>query len=70
MPAYQLHRLSPAGGDPEPTVQVFLNDDAAMRCAMGERFAQGCDVWQGQRFVGRAHGPATQATDTAVGDTR
>lgn len=65
MPAYQLHRLAYAGGDPEPAIEVFFNDEAAMRCAMGERFAGGCDVWQGARYVGRVHRAATLVADDA-----
>lgn len=37
---------------------VFYSDEAAMRFAMRDSFAEGCDVWQGQRYVGRVHRPA------------
>lgn len=71
MPAYQFHRLSLAGGDPAPLVEMFYADDAAMRWVM-DRVTDGCDVWQGQRFVGRVHGPATtsarpEASEAALG---
>ena len=58
MPVYQLHRLTHPTGDPDPAVEVFYGDDAAIRFAMGEEFPSGCDVWQGDRYVGRVHRPA------------
>ena len=72
MPAYQLHRLSHPGGDPEPTSKMFHGDEAAMRFAMRDDFADGCDVWQGQRYVGRVHraaaGGGEARTDAAARD--
>ena len=57
MPAYQIHRLIP-GGDPTPHTKVFFSDAAAIRFAMGALFQDGCDLWQGARYVGRVHRPA------------
>jgi hypothetical protein len=55
MPKYQFHRLPEGGGDLHPIERVLFNDTAAMRRAMGDEFPDGCDVWQGPRFVGRFH---------------
>ena len=70
MPAYQLHRLTHPAGDPEPIIAVFFADAAAMRFAMGSRFPEGCDVWEGARFVGRVHRPTQDRRadgDDAIG---
>ena len=55
MPKYQFHRLPEAGGDAHPVEGVYFDDTVAMRRAMGAEFPSGCDVWQGQRYVGRFH---------------
>ena len=54
MPAYQFHRL-PEDHDAKPVEHRFFSDAAAIRCAMGPTFPDGCDLWQGLRFVGRFH---------------
>lgn len=68
MPAYHFHRLSFPGGDPAPRVEVFYADDAAMRWVIGGAMSGGCDVWQGQRYVGRVHGPQAAQTESAPTD--
>lgn len=55
MPAYRFYRLEQAQAQPEVTTLVLFNDLAAIRRAVTEAFPEGCDVWQGQRFVGRFH---------------
>lgn len=60
MPVYHLHRLTHPGGDPDPAVEVFYGDEAAIRFAMSGIFSDGCDVWQGARYVGRVHRPAVR----------
>ena len=77
MPVYQFHRF-PEPGDTEPLEHSFFSDAAAIRFAIGPEFPDGCDVWQGQRYVGGFHGasagpagldstaPASQ-TSAAVG---
>ena len=66
MPSYQLHRLSQPGGDPDPATRAFFDDATAMRFAMSADFSQGCDVWQGTRYVGRVHGPAAGEASAQV----
>lgn len=56
MPAYQIHRLIP-GGDPTPHTKAFFSDAAAIRFTMRSPFQEGCDLWQGARYVGRVHPP-------------
>jgi hypothetical protein len=65
MPKYQLHRLPEGGGDLHPVEMVLFNDTAAMRRAMTDEFPDGCDVWQGQRFVGRFHRAAPSSAQAA-----
>jgi hypothetical protein len=55
MPAYQFYRLAHGGVHSEPASMILFDDRAAVRRALGEEFPDGCDVWQGQRFVGRLH---------------
>lgn len=55
MPKYQFHRLPEGGQDPEPLEMTLFDDTAAMRRAIGDEFPDGCDLWQGERFVGRFH---------------
>ena len=57
MPRYHLYRL-PEAGDAAPVEDSFFSDAAAIRRAIGPAFPYGCDVWQGQRYVGRFHGAA------------
>jgi hypothetical protein len=56
MPAYQLYPLQ-HGERLEPRQMLFYDDRAALRRAIGPQFQEGCEVWQGGRFVGRVHGP-------------
>jgi hypothetical protein len=55
MPRYQFHHLPDAGGDLHPVEDLFFSDAAAIRRAIGSDFPQGCDLWQGNRYVGRFH---------------
>ena len=55
MPAYRFYRLEQAQEQVKVTTLVLFNDVAAIRRAVTKAFPQGCDVWQGQRFVGRFH---------------
>lgn len=57
MPAYLFHPL-PAR-DTLPVKIVVFSDAVAGRIALSAQFPEGCDVWQGARFVGRFHRPAT-----------
>ena len=53
MPVYLFHPLT--GPDAPPVAMVLYADEAAGRRALGTQFPHGCDVWQGNRFVGRFH---------------
>ena len=53
MPVYHFHTL-PERGD-APVKVVLFSDAAAGRVALGARFPEGCDVFQGPRYVGRFH---------------
>ena len=55
MPAYQFYRLSNGLAESSASDVVLYNDAAAITRAMAEAFPDGCDVWQGTRFVGRFH---------------
>jgi hypothetical protein len=58
MPVYHFHPLT--GRDEGAIKVVLFSDAAAGRLALGVQFPDGCDVWQGTRFVGqfhRAHNP-------------
>ena len=67
MPKYQFHRLPEGGQDTAPLEQILFDDSAAMRRAMGVDFPDGCDVWQGPRFVGRFHRASDRAPETVEG---
>ena len=42
-------------------VEVDLeNDVRAIRCAIDPDFPNGCELWEGFRFIGRFHGAATE----------
>ncbi len=58
MPRYHFHRLPEAGGDTHPVERAHFSDAAAMRHAIGPDFPDGCDLWQGERYVGRFHAAA------------
>lgn len=70
MPVYQLHRLIHPGGDPDPALELFYGDEAAIRFAMGGTFSEGCDIWQGGRYVGRVHSPAPRDSSAAARPSR
>jgi hypothetical protein len=61
MPVYQFHGLPE--GDTPPTKIVLFNDGVAGRIALSPQFPDGCDVWQGTRFVGRFHRPASEGSE-------
>lgn len=57
MPAYRLFPLTASGAPGQP-VEVSVFDDAvAIRWAMRQAFPMGADIWEGGRYVGRAHRP-------------
>ena len=60
MPRYQFHRLVDGRAETPPTEAVLFDDAVAMRVAIGTAFPEGCDVWQGSRFVGRFHRAAVE----------
>ncbi len=67
MPAYQFYRLSNGVAQPSAQDVVLFNDAATLKYAMRADFPDGCDVWQGTRFVGRFHRPVTpMRPDAAV----
>lgn len=68
MPTYQLNQLTRDGDPGQPLTQRFFGDDAAMRYAMSAAFPDGCDIWEGPRFVGRVHRP--KAASAAQGPAR
>jgi hypothetical protein len=53
MPVYQFHALPDQGATPLKV--VLFSDAAAGRIALGPQFPEGCDVYQGARYVGRFH---------------
>ena len=61
MPVYSFYRLPNLEG--EPLRAAFFADDAAGRYALGTSFSEGCDLWQGSRFVGRFHGQRAANSD-------
>ena len=64
MPAYKFYDLATGPEEPQVTTLVLFNDLAAIRRAVAETFPLGCEVWQGQRFVGRFHrAQATRSDD-------
>jgi hypothetical protein len=64
MPLYRFHPLSDP--DAEPVKVVLFGDAAAGRFALGAQFPSGCDVWQGDRYVGRFHRPADGASEDST----
>ena len=62
MPAYQFHRF-PGAGEADPVEHSFFSDAAAIRFAIGPGWPDGCDVWQGLRYVGRFHGARANPAD-------
>ena len=56
MPAYRFYTLSRA--DDPPTERTFYNDRVAMSWAFKTAGAEGVEIWQGSRFVGRLHAGA------------
>ena len=63
---YQIFPFSPEGRLLEAVSLDFDADAAAIRrCIQGE-FANGCELWEGFRFVGRFHGAAPQERPAAA----
>lgn len=56
MPAYRFYTLSRA--DEPPVERTFYNDRVAMSWAFKAAGADGVEIWQGTRFVGRLHAGA------------
>lgn len=53
MPQYRFYDLN---ADRAENEQMKLFDDhVAIRRAISERYPQGCEIWEGERFVGRFH---------------
>ncbi|MBS0361569.1 MAG: hypothetical protein JSR98_09325 [Proteobacteria bacterium] len=64
MPTYRLYPLTPAGAPQDPVEIATYDDSAAMRWAMRQTFAFGCDIFLAGRFVARVHRPQA-ATESA-----
>ena len=63
---YQFHRLNDRGAPTAQRTLVFATDADAIRCAITPDFPQGCDLWEGYRWLGRFYGPAGQAQPPAA----
>lgn len=57
MGKYQFFKMDRLGGRGE-AVSVMLDDDAtAIRQALSREYRDGCELWDGFRFIGRFYGP-------------
>jgi hypothetical protein len=62
---YQFFPFS-AEGRLLDAIPIDLENDArAIRRAIAPEFPNGCELWEGFRFVGRFHGAAVKAADRA-----
>ena len=57
---YLFHRLGERGGPVAQLVHTFATDADAIRRALAPDLPYGCDVWEGDRLLGRFCGPARQ----------
>ena len=63
---YQIFPFSADGRLLDAVAQDFETDAGAIRQAIGGGFPNGCELWEGFRFVGRFHGAVTQAAPRAA----
>jgi hypothetical protein len=65
---YQLFPFSADGRLLDAVQRDFDNDPLAIRHAIAGGFPNGCELWEGFRFVGRFHGatPAEAPTPAPV----
>ena len=55
---YQIFPFSAEGRLSEAVARDFENDTRAIRHVIEGGFPNGCELWEGFRFVGRFHGAA------------
>jgi len=67
MRRYQLFPFGPGGRLLEAVGVEVETDAAAIGLALDGEFPNGCELWEGYRFLGRFHGAAPQ---TAVRPAR
>lgn len=60
---YQIFAFSADGRLLDAVALDFENDARAIRRAIDGGFPNGCELWEGFRFVGRFHGAVPQAAE-------
>jgi hypothetical protein len=57
MGQYQFFRIERGGGRSEAVSQSLPDDAEAIRLALSRDYPDGCELWDGFRFMGRFYGP-------------
>jgi hypothetical protein len=66
MGQYQFFRVERGGGRGEAVSQSLPDDAEAIRRALSGDYPDGCELWDGFRFMGRFYGPDACRTQTAA----
>lgn len=66
MRRYQFVPISVDGRRFEAVEAEIDSDARAMARALATEFPDGCELWEGMRFIGRFHRPAPQAQPALV----
>lgn len=57
MGVYQFFRMDRAGARGDAASVSLPDDAAAIRMALSQEYRDGCELWDGFRFIGRFYGP-------------
>ena len=68
MGQYQFFRIERGGGRGDAMSQSLSDDAEAIRLALSGAYPNGCELWDGFRFMGRFYGPDACRTQAAAKD--